>query len=169
MTRPRFHLITGSTGASKTTYALRLTESLGAIRLSIDDWMAGLFGPDMPEPLDEAWMFDRVARCERRMLHVALDVAARGGDVVLDLGFTTAAHRRAIAGQIAEHGFDVALHWLDVSVAERWRRVLHRNEARGETFALTVTRPMFDFIEARYETPGPDEMQALNGTRIVPT
>lgn len=113
-------------------------------------------------------MFERAARCERRILRLALDAAARGGDVILDLGFTTAAHRRSVAARIAEAGTDVALHWLDVDVAERWRRVCHRNETRGTTFALTVTRPMFDFVEARYEPPGPDEMRELNGVRVVP-
>ncbi len=167
MSRSRLHLITGSTGAGKTTYATRLAERLGAIRLSIDEWMTDLFGPDLPQPLDQDWIFERVARCERRMLHLALDVAARGGDVVLDLGFTTAAHRRDIAARISRRGFDVALHWLDVDVEERWRRVSHRNENKGETFALTVTRPMFDFIEARYEAPSMDEMKALLGTRIA--
>lgn len=168
MTRASIHLITGSTGAGKTTYSMSLADRLSAIRLSIDEWMTELFGPDTSQPLDPAWMFERVARCERQILRVALDAAARGGDVVLDLGFTTSAHRRSIAAQIIEAGPTVALHWLDVDVAERWRRVCHRNETRSATFALTVTRPMFDFVEARYEPPGPDEMRELNGTRVVP-
>ena len=38
------YLICGSTGAGKTTYAIRLSETVGAVRFSIDEWMAALFG-----------------------------------------------------------------------------------------------------------------------------
>jgi predicted kinase len=42
------HLICGSTGAGKTTYATGLRQQLGALHLSIDDWMVTLFAPDKP-------------------------------------------------------------------------------------------------------------------------
>jgi predicted kinase len=41
-----FHLVCGSTGAGKTTPALRLGQEFGALHFSIDDWMVRLFGPD---------------------------------------------------------------------------------------------------------------------------
>ena len=48
MQRHLIHLIWGSTGAAKTTYALQLAPELGAIRFSIDEWMAALFWMDSP-------------------------------------------------------------------------------------------------------------------------
>lgn len=39
------------------------------------------------------------------------------------------------------------LHYLDVPVEERWRRVERRNAERGEIFRLEFTRQMFDFVE----------------------
>ena len=57
------HLICGSTGAGKTTYALQLAEKLYAVRFSIDAWMAALFWMDTPQPLDPAWSIERVERC----------------------------------------------------------------------------------------------------------
>ena len=66
------HLVAGSTGAGKTTYALALAAREGAVRLSIDEWMTALFGPDQPEPLRFEWMMERVKRCELQMWTVAL-------------------------------------------------------------------------------------------------
>ena len=43
MARYLIHLICGSTGAGKTTYALELAERIGAVRFSIDEWMTALF------------------------------------------------------------------------------------------------------------------------------
>jgi hypothetical protein len=51
MQRHLIHLICGSTGAAKTTYALQLAAELGAIRFLIDEWMAALFWMDSPHPL----------------------------------------------------------------------------------------------------------------------
>src|SRR5689334_16988583 len=42
------HLICGSTGAGKTTYARRLADEIGAVVFSIDEWMAALFWMDAP-------------------------------------------------------------------------------------------------------------------------
>lgn len=42
------HLVCGSAGAGKTTYAGKLSRQLGALPLSIDDWMVGLFSAASP-------------------------------------------------------------------------------------------------------------------------
>lgn len=61
------HLVTGSTGAGKTTYAVALAARESALRLSIDEWMTTLFGPDQPAALQFEWMMERVNRCEAQM------------------------------------------------------------------------------------------------------
>ena len=81
------HLICGSTGAGKTTYALKLAGVTGAIRFTIDEWMARLFLPDAPEPLTFQWALERVIRCENQILAVCGQIAPLGRDVILDLGF----------------------------------------------------------------------------------
>jgi predicted kinase len=81
------HLICGSTGAGKTTYAVRLGDSLKGIRFSIDEWMAMLFWMDTPQPLNPAWSMERVERCLTQIWAVALHIAARNVPCVLDLGF----------------------------------------------------------------------------------
>ena len=72
------HLICGSTGAGKTTYAIMLVASTGAIPFTIDEWMAALFFPDAPEPLTFQWALERVIRCENRILALSGRIAPRG-------------------------------------------------------------------------------------------
>jgi predicted kinase len=161
------HLVCGSTGAGKTTYAGKLAGRLGALHLSIDDWMVGLFTPDKPECPDWQWIDERVTRCERQIVATALQLGHLGVPSVLDLGLQRADQRQRVAAPVRAAGLAAHLHFLDIDAAERWRRVEGRNHERGETFRLTVTRPMFDFIETIWQPPGADEMAALNGVRVT--
>ncbi|CAN5661305.1 hypothetical protein BH10PSE6_BH10PSE6_03400 [soil metagenome] len=86
---------------------------------------------------------------------------------MLDLGFQRADQRQRIAQQAQPAGLSARLHFIDVPTEERWRRVSGRNDAQGETYRVTVTRPMFDFIESIWQPPSPDEMAALKGVRVA--
>lgn len=161
------HLICGSTGAGKTTYANELRQQLGALHLSIDDWMVTLFAPDTPPQMSWPWIEERVLRCERQILATALALARTGVPAILDLGLQQAGQRRRVAERAAAAGVGVRLHFLDIDATERWRRVEQRNEQQGETFRVKVTRPMFDFIETIWQPPTPEEMSAFDGVRIA--
>ncbi len=161
------HLICGSTGAGKTTYANQLRRQLGALPLAIDDWMVTLFAPDTPPQMSWPWIEERVLRCERQILATALDLARTGVPSILDLGLQRFDQRRRVAERAAAAGVCVRLHFLDIDATERWRRVEQRNEQQGETFRVKVTRPMFDFIETIWQPPTPEEMSAFDGVRIA--
>jgi predicted kinase len=167
MQRHLVHLICGSTGAGKTTYALRLSEHLGGVRFSIDEWMAALFWMDTPQPLDPAWSVERFNRCMTQIWAVVLRVAARSVPYVLDIGFGQAQSRARFADLARNTGLSVQLHFIDVPAEERWRRVETRNAQKGKTYQLgfDVTREMFDFVEGLWEPPTDAEMQAYNGVR----
>ncbi|MBC2669495.1 AAA family ATPase [Novosphingobium piscinae] len=163
---PLIHLITGATGAGKTTYALALAARCDGLRFSIDDWMTTLFWMDSPSPIRHDWALERIARCESLIGEQVRQLAALGIPAILDLGFTTANHRRAFADLARQMGLTAQLHWLDVPAEIRWTRVQARNAQRGETFRMTVDRAMFDFMEDLWEPPGADEMERLAGVRI---
>jgi predicted kinase len=163
---PTFHLVCGSTGAGKTTYSLALMQRLNGVHFSIDEWMVRLFGKDQPEVLQLNWVMERVERCEQQIARVATQCARAGIAPVLDLSFLRARDRANFAGVAERAGCSVALHLLDVPATERWNRVKVRNKRRGETFSLTVTRPIFDFFEKIWELPTSAEMTAYNGQSI---
>ncbi|WP_309623911.1 ATP-binding protein [Novosphingobium sp.] len=159
-------LVVGCTGAGKSTYARSLADELGALRFSIDEWMVALFWADSPQPIEFAWTMERVGRCEAQIFAMARQAAERGVRVVLDLGFTTLAHREKFRALGAEAGLRVAVHFVDVPADERWRRVERRNAQQGETYSLTVDRGMFDFMEGLWEPPTEPEWSAQGGLRI---
>jgi len=169
MQRSLIHLVCGSTGAGKTTYALRLADRLGAVEFSIDEWMAALFWMDSPQPLDPSWSMARVERCYGRIWETALQVAARGIPCVLDLGFTRAESRLRFAALARGAGLGVELHFIDVPAGERWRRVEARNAGKGgiRQLGFDVTREMFDFVEGAWEPPGGDEMRAYDRVTVA--
>jgi predicted kinase len=160
-----FHLVTGSTGAGKTTYARALADEIGAVRFSIDEWMTTLFWKDSPQPIQYEWTIERVNRCETQIIAVASELARRGVSAVLDLGFTRADHRGKFYEAAAQAGAAAQLHLVDVDAEERWRRVGRRNTEKGETYSLQVTREMFDFMESIWEPPTTEEMRARAGVR----
>ncbi len=168
MQRHLIHLICGSTGAGKTTYALRLADQLGAVRFSIDEWMSALFWMDSPQPLNPSWSMERVERCLEQIWAVSQRVAERDIPCVLDVGLTRAETRARFATLAGDSGVSVQLHFVDAPIEERWRRVEARNAEKGETYQLgfDVTREMFDFVESIWEPPADAEMLANDGVRV---
>lgn len=159
-------LVTGSTGAGKTSYALDLAKRIGGVRFSIDDWMTTLFWMDSPQPIEFDWAMARIGRCEAQILAQVAALTALGVPSILDLGFTRADHRTRFAKAATAMGATPSLHWVDVPTEERWRRVQQRNAEKGETFAMTVDRDMFDFMEGQWQPPSEDELSAMNGQII---
>ena len=166
MRRDAFHIICGSTGAGKSTYAKRLADDVGGIHFAIDEWMVALFWKDSPDPIEFAWAMERVNRCEVQIAAMALQCVKRGVPAILDLGFTKAAHRRKFAEIASASNIDVTLHYLDVPADVRWMRVQNRNIVKGAAFSLEVDRGMFDFVEGMWEAPNDLEITELNGLLI---
>lgn len=160
------HLVCGSTGAGKTTYAAAFAAREGAVLFSIDEWMGRLYWPDAVPGADAEWGMERVERATAQMRAVIGQLAALGVPSVADAGFTTRADRAAFADWAREQGIPVRLHWLDLPPELRWSRVEARNRAGGEGTGFEVTRAMFDFVEGLWEAPDAAEMAALGGVRM---
>ena len=156
------HLICGSTGAGKTTYAQAMADDVGGICFSIDEWMVTLFGNDAPKDLTPAWFAPRVSRCEMQMWAMALRLGQQGIPSILDLGFQRREHRQKFASLIEASQFSAKLHVLDVDASVRWERVQSRNSAPGKTFSMEITRGMFDYIETIWERPSEQEVDMIS-------
>jgi predicted kinase len=152
------HVIFGPQGAGKSTYALDLARRAPAVHFPLDDWMARMFGPDMPDPLEFDWMMDRVARYEAQIWSTAAAVMAAGTSAALDLGLMRKADRARVREIAAACGLPLQFHFVTAPLDVRRARVLQRNEVKGEGFNLVVTPQMFDFMERVYEAPDAAEL-----------
>jgi predicted kinase len=153
------HVIFGPSGAGKTTYAHAFARREKAVAFILDDWMARLFGPDMPTPLEYDWMIERVGRCEAQIWSSAAAVIAAGTSVILDIGLMRKADRARVR-EIAEAvELPLQFHFVDAPQEVRRTRVGERNVVRGESFAIEVTPEIFEFIEGVYEAPEPEELK----------
>ena len=161
------HLVTGVTGAGKSTYSAQLAHDLRGVRFSIDEWMETLHNADKPDELRFEWFYERVQRNCLMMRRMAEQVVGVGRPCVFDCGFTNAQERAIFADWADEMGYSTRLHWIATPVEAAWRRVEHRNREKGETFQFDVTREMFDFILSIWEEPGDEEMARMNGLKVT--
>jgi predicted kinase len=164
MTEPGIiHLVVGSTGAGKTTFCRRLAEREGLVRFAIDEWMEGLFFPDRPEDAPPDWYLDRIQRATDRIWDTVTQLLPLGTSVVLEIGLTQRAAREAFYEHVVRAGFDLRLSVLDAPADVRWQRIDERNQKRGPTHVMDVSRGMFDFVEAMWEPPDDAELSRWSG------
>ena len=152
------HVIFGPSGAGKTTYAHTFARREKAVAFILDDWMAKLFAPDMPDPIEYEWMIERVQRCEAQIWSTAASVMAAGTSVVLDLGLMRKADRDRVAEIAVACELPYQFHYVTASKEARRARILERSEAGRDGFGTAVTPDMFDFAEGVFEAPDATEL-----------
>lgn len=158
-------LICGNTAAGKSTYSMELAKKYKAIPFSIDPWMQTLYGEDHnPKEHGFEWLTERTERCKAQMCQVAESLISQGINVIFDFGFGDMESRKYYREWALSQGAEVSLHFLDVPVEERRKRVYRRNEEKGATFAFEVTDEMFDYMESMFVLPSDEEL--VNGLCI---
>jgi predicted kinase len=152
------HLIFGPSGSGKTTYAHAFARREHAVAFVLDEWMARLFAPDMPQQVEYDWLVERVARCEAQIWSTAAGVLATGTSAILDLGLMRKADRDRVR-EIAEAvELPTQWHYVTAPAEVRRARVAERTQIHGAALALQVTPDMFEFVEGVFEAPGPEEL-----------
>jgi predicted kinase len=104
----RLHLIIGPVGAGKSTFAAGLSQRHQAVRLTLDAWMAVLFGDDersVDGRMD--WYMERTDRCLEQIWQVTQSVMDLGTDVVLEVGLIQRAPRQAFYGRVDASAYDL--------------------------------------------------------------
>ncbi len=141
---PRLILICGLPGAGKTTLARQLAEEVPAMRLCGDEWMASL-GFDL---------HDEVARDRIEVLYwqLAQQLLRLGQSVILESGFWLRSDRdeKRLGARVL--GVGVELHYLNVPIDERWRRIEARN-VEGGWGVVPITRTQLELYEGFFESP----------------
>ena len=145
------HLLCGSIGAGKTTFAKSLERDHSAILFSHDEWMVRLYGRNPPSEHFQEY-FHRV---EGLIWQMAARFLALGRDVVLDHGFWTRADRDLARRKAQEIGVQARLYFLHCPEEVMRERVLTRTEESRES--LYINEQAFRKLMERFEAPMEDE------------
>ena len=139
--------------AGKTTRARELASRWNALRLTPDEWMIPLFGPEQPEGKRNV--------LEGRLLWLALSALQSGVNVVLDFGVWARVERSALRALASSVGASSELVYLPVDEEEQWRRV----QARARTDAATtfaMTREDLEGWLHAFQPPDAAELEAAD-------
>lgn len=159
------HLIVGNTGSGKTTYSNKLKKNNKGVLFSIDKWNNILFIPDKKSTDGLNWFLERIDRTEKIIMNLIEQLESSNTDTILDLGLSKFEHREKFRKFAKNNGFEIKLHFLDLSKKIRFKRVMSRNQKKGETFEFEVTQENFDFMENWFEKPMEKELE--NGVIIT--
>jgi len=152
------HLIVGNTGSGKTTYAKQLKRKNNGIIFSIDKWNRTLFFADKKENDGLEWFLERIDRAEEMMIELIQQLENSKTDTILDLGFSKFKHREKFRTFSQANGYELKIHFLDISKETRLERVIKRNKEKGDTFEFEVSKENFDFMETWFEKPSKKEI-----------
>ncbi len=115
--------------------------------------------------LEYSWISERFYRCNEQIWEVSKQILMLRGNVVLDLGFITKKQRETFITKAKELGINTEVHYLDVPVDVRKKRVKQRNFSKdSDVYFFEVTDMMFNFMEQKFEVPNTEEL--VNGCTI---
>ena len=155
MRQATLFLMVGLPGTGKTTEARRIEVEHEALRLTKDEWVKALYGPDNPPSAS--------AVIEGRLIEIGLRALELGSNVVIDYGLWSRDERSALRQAAADRGAAVVVRYVERSPADQ-RRLLDERQAR----APHTTWPMSDVELATWaaliDVPTPAE---LDGSEAV--
>ena len=152
------HLIIGNTGSGKTTYSNMLKDKTKGIIFSIDKWNNTLFLPDKKDQDGLEWFLERIERAESIILNLILQLERIKTHSILDLGLSKFEHREKFRKFAKTNNIEIKIHFLDISKETRLKRIVERNNEKGETFEFEVTDENFEFMEGWFEKPTETEL-----------
>lgn len=155
-TKPVVYVICGFIGAGKTTFAKKLEEKTGAVRITKDEWLIRLIGND--PAIDGFEEYDsRISELSR---DVAFQLVEKGIDVIIDEGFWEKELRVELRERIEAIGAKEVLYYLDTPIEMIRERVAARNtNLTGDSF--NISRAMLDGYLREWQPPGEDEDYVL--------
>ena len=131
MKQPTLFLTVGLPCTGKTTAARRIEIEQEALRLTKDEWVKALYGPENPRSAADV--------IEGRLIRIALRALELGTNVVIDYGLWSRDERSALRQAAADRGARVEMRYFEVTPTEQRRR-LDRRQAE----APHTTWPMSD-------------------------
>jgi predicted kinase len=155
-TQPIVYVICGFIGAGKTTFAKKLEEKTGAVRITKDEWSISLIGND--PTIDGYAEFDtKICELSR---DVAFQLVEKGIDVIIDEGFWAKEQRIELRRRIEAIGAKEVLYYLDTPIETIRERVEGRNINLTKD-SFKISREMLDNYLKYWQAPNEDEDYVL--------
>jgi predicted kinase len=150
--KPIVYLICGFIGAGKTTFAKKLEEKTGAVRVTKDEWSIRFIGNDPT--------IDGYAEWDRKIIDLSRDFAfylvGKGIDVIMDEGFWEKETRDEMRRRADAIGAKVVMYYLETPIETIRERVVGRNNnLTGDSFK--ISREMLDNYLKDWQPPTEDE------------
>ncbi len=123
--RPTLFLTVGLPGTGKTTAARRIEADGDALRLTKDEWMKALYGPDNPSSGSDV--------IEGRLVEIGLRCLELGVSVVIDFGLWGRDERSALRQAALDRGAHVDMRYFELPPDEQRRRLDRRQELEPHT------------------------------------
>jgi predicted kinase len=150
--QPVVYLICGFIGAGKTTFARKLEEQTGAVRITKDEWSIRLIGNDPTIDGYEAWD-NKICELSR---DVAFGLAEKGTDVIIDEGFWEKGQRDEMKERAGAVGAKAVMYYVEAPIETIRERVAGRNnDLPGDSFK--ISREMLDNYLRYWQPPGEGE------------
>ena len=150
--KPIVYLICGFIGAGKTTFAKKLEERTGAVRITKDEWSIRLIGNDPT--------IDGYAEWDHKIIGLSRDfafyLAEKGIDVILDEGFWAKEQRDEMRRRTATVGAKAVLYYVETPIETIRERVVGRNDILTKE-SFKISPEMLDNYLMYWQPPGEDE------------
>jgi len=150
--QPIVYILYGFIGAGKTTFAKKLEETTGAVRITKDEWLIRLIGND---PTIEGY-----EDYDHNMIELSRDfafqLAGKGLDVILDEGFWAKEQRDEMRRRTEAAGAKAVVYFLDTPVGTMRERVARRNKNSAND-SFRISEELLDAYLAYWQPPGEDE------------
>jgi predicted kinase len=154
--QPTVYLICGFIGAGKTTFAKKLEERTGAVRITKDEWSIRLIENDPT--------IGGYAEWDQKIIGLSRDfafyLAEKGIDVIMDEGFWAKEEREELKRRIRAIGAEAVMYYVDTPIETIRERVVGRNNNLTKE-SFKISRQMLDNYLMYWQPPSEDEHYLL--------
>lgn len=140
----------GKVASGKTTYARSFVKENNWMYISVDEWMLGIHGRDVPCSKHPSYIADIIQQLSKEIQKML----ALGMSVVLDFGFWTKDERDKLRDVMTF--FDIEFYYIPIEEEEQKQRLLKRNEhalehQRKDTYVMDLET--LYTLNRRFEPP----------------